>query len=219
MKILAIDTATEYCSAALAIDGAVTEAGQKMPRGHSDHILAMVDHVLKEADIALGDCDAIAFNKGPGSFTGIRIGVGVAQGIALGNELPVVPVSSLHALAMQSNRDYVATAIDARMEQIYWACFSRTKPNQLALLDSENLINPDEVRLDQRQCWTAIGSGWDRYCESMQEKLPGVELDVLFARYPRAKDVALIAEEIYKNGDAVAPELGIPEYIRHKVTN
>ncbi len=219
MKILAIDTATEYCSAAALVNGTIIDAGEKMERGHSDHILAMVQQVLDDSGIALNDCDAIAFNKGPGSFTGIRIGTGIAQGLAFGEDLPVVPVSSLQALALQSPGGYIATAIDARMGQIYWASFKRTGQHQLEPLTVESVLKPDAVTLDRNYRWTAIGSGWDRYGKSMKEALPDVEIDVLSERYPQAKDVALLAAEIFSAGGAVAPEFGFPEYIRNQVTN
>ena len=100
MRILAIDTATEACSAAYADDDQIIERFQIDPKGHSEHILPMVDSVLSEAGVLRADLEAITFDSGPGSFTGIRIGAGVAQGIALGLDLPLVPVSSLMGLSL-----------------------------------------------------------------------------------------------------------------------
>ena len=219
MNILAIDTATEYCSAALSIDGDIIETGKEMARGHSDYILSMVEQVLADSGMTLNECDAIAFDKGPGSFTGIRIGAGVAQGLAFGKDLPVVPVSSLHALALQCDGDYIAAAIDARMQQIYSACFKRTGQNQFQSLTSETVMQPDAVSLEQNRNWTAIGSGWDRYGETIKNKFPGIEIDVVSGRYPHAKDIALIAAGVVADGGAIEPEFGFPEYIRDKVTN
>jgi len=190
-----------------------------MPRGHSGHILCMVEKVLADGGMTLNECDAIAFDKGPGSFTGIRIGAGVAQGLAFGKDLLVLPVSSLHALAFQCDGDYVASAIDARMQQIYWACFKRTGQNQFRSLSSETVIQPDAISLEQNRNWTAIGSGWDSYGETIKNKFPGIEIDVVSGRYPHAKDVALIAARVFTDGGAIAPELGFPEYIRNNVTN
>ena len=116
MILLALETATEACSAALAIDGDICERFEVAPRGHSQLILPMVDELMAEADIAIEQVDAIAFGRGPGAFTGLRIAVGVTQGIAFGADLPVVPVSSLAGLAQGCVSDSVLAAIDARMD-------------------------------------------------------------------------------------------------------
>ena len=130
MRVLAIDTATEACSAAYADDDQIIERFQIDPKGHSEHILPMVESVLSEAGVLRNELEAITFDSGPGSFTGIRIGAGVAQGIALGLDLPLVGVSSLMGLAQGISRAVegctaVLPAIDARMGQVYWACLVR----------------------------------------------------------------------------------------------
>ncbi|MFA0231771.1 tRNA (adenosine(37)-N6)-threonylcarbamoyltransferase complex dimerization subunit type 1 TsaB, partial [Vibrio sp. 10N.261.45.A7] len=127
-KILAVDTATENCSVALVIGDQVFARSEEAPRDHTKKILPMVDEVLKEANVALTDLDAIAFGQGPGSFTGVRIGIGIAQGLAFGADLPMIGVSTLAAMAQGSYRKFgethVATAIDARMSEVYWARYS-----------------------------------------------------------------------------------------------
>ncbi len=130
MRILALDTATENCSAALLIDGRVLAREQLLGRGHAESILPMVDALLREGGAVLGSLTAIAFGRGPGAFTGVRLAAGVAQGLAFGAGLPVVPVSDLQALAQRAiGRDRAAARVlvctDARMHEVYWGCFER----------------------------------------------------------------------------------------------
>lgn len=127
MRVLAIETATEACSAALYISGEIRLRYQVEPRRHSELILPMMDALLAEAEIALSALDALAFGCGPGSFTGVRIATGVVQGAAFGADLPVVPVSTLAALAQRRYREqgekHLLPAYDARMDELYWGCY------------------------------------------------------------------------------------------------
>ena len=128
-KILALDTATENCSVALLVNDRVYVRREVAPRDHTKKILPMVDEVLKEAGLSLNELDALAFGRGPGSFTGVRIGIGIAQGLAFGAELPMIGISTLQAMAQGSYRNmratHVACAIDARMSEVYWGRFMR----------------------------------------------------------------------------------------------
>ena len=127
MKLLAIDTATEGCSAALVNDQQLLTRMEVQPRKHAELILPMLDELLSEAGLAISQLDALAFGRGPGAFTGVRIATGVIQGIAFGADLPVVPVSTLRALAQRAFQEYqhanVLTAFDARMDEVYWASY------------------------------------------------------------------------------------------------
>ncbi|HED40783.1 MAG TPA: tRNA (adenosine(37)-N6)-threonylcarbamoyltransferase complex dimerization subunit type 1 TsaB, partial [Chromatiales bacterium] len=143
MKLLAIDTATEACSAALSINGEISERYEIAPRQHATLILPMIDSLLSEAGITLAQMDAIAFGRGPGAFTGVRIGVGVVQGLAFSIERPVVPVSSLAAMAYGAMAKFNATnvlaGIDARMGEVYWGAYQRSSDGGMREVGEESV--------------------------------------------------------------------------------
>ena len=149
-KILIIDTSTEACSAALTIDGHISAQFEVAPRIHTKLILPMIDHIMTQAKITVNDLTAIAWGRGPGSFTGVRIGSGIMQGLAFGSDKPVLPISTLAAMAQQAIEAHNATdilaAIDARMGEVYWGRF--TNIDGLAVLvDQEQVIKPDLLAL------------------------------------------------------------------------
>jgi len=174
VKVLAIDTATENCSAAVLVDGSVQSREIEMERGHAERILPMVDELLAEAGIALRDLDAIAFGRGPGSFTGVRLAVTVTQGLAFGANLGVVPISDLRAVAQRAFRaDATLTRAlvcnDARMSEVYWACFERGGDGLARLEGEERVSKPSEVKLPPT--WstaTAIGRGFIAYADALR---------------------------------------------------
>ncbi|HDP89812.1 MAG TPA: tRNA (adenosine(37)-N6)-threonylcarbamoyltransferase complex dimerization subunit type 1 TsaB, partial [Thioalkalivibrio sp.] len=149
MKILAIDTATDACSAALFLDGEVTSRFELAPRRHTELILPMVGSLLEEAGLAVTDLDAVAFGRGPGAFTGLRIAAGVAQGLALGADLPVIPVSTLATMAQQvmdeAGAEAVAAALDARMGEVYWGCYRRDAEGVAEPVGPETVCAPQAV--------------------------------------------------------------------------
>ena len=220
MKILAIDTTTELCSAALSVDGASISREQLDPTGHSRLILDMVQSLLAEAQCSLSDLDALACDVGPGSFTGLRIGVGVAQGLAFGADLPVVPVTSLAALAQRIHHDgLVFTAIDARMGELYWAIFERSK-GQLELIDNLMLSRPDDVAIPERlkgQKMDCLGSGWDAYSSVLQPHIEG-QGATHSQLLPHAVDVAYLAAQTARSKWLDAHRLS-PVYLRAKVAS
>jgi len=179
VKVLAIDTATENCSAAVLVDGSVQSREIEMERGHAERILPMVDELLAEAGIALRDLDAIAFGRGPGSFTGVRLAVTVTQGLAFGANLGVVPISDLRAVAQRAFRaDATLTRAlvcnDARMSEVYWACFERGGDGLARLEGEERVSKPSEVKLPPT--WstaTAIGRGFIAYADALRAAVGG----------------------------------------------
>lgn len=216
MKLLAFDTTTETCSAAVWIDGTVyerVEAGRR----HAERLLVLVDQVLAEAGTVLNRMDAIAFGRGPGSFTGLRISAGVAQGLAFGAGLPVVPVSSLAALAQGIDASAVLAALDARMHQVYWAEYVRGTDGLMELRGAEIVSAPADVPLPPGSGWIGAGSGWDQHAAALQERLASRVSQWRPACYPQARCVATIGAARFKAGGAVPPEQALPIYIRDDV--
>lgn len=222
VKILALDTATENCSVALLVDDKVYVRSEVAPRDHTKKILPMVDEVLKEAGLTLAELDALAYGRGPGSFTGVRIGIGIAQGLAFGADLPMIGVSTLEAMAQgvyrKHDQSHVATAIDARMNEVYWGRFTRQEDGTWLTVDSECVTPPQQVADNSQadeQVWFTAGTGWDAY----PEQLNGLQFntqksDVLF---PDAEDIVQLAKFELAKGNAVDVEEASPVYLRDTV--
>lgn len=221
MKLLAIETATEACSAALYVDGAVTERYALAPREHALLILPMADELLREAGVVPAQLDAVAFGRGPGAFTGLRIAAGVAQGIAFGADLPVVPVSSLAALAQGATRERgaarVLAALDARIGEVYWGAYERGENGLVVLRGEERVLAPDAVPLPDGVGWYGVGTGWGVYGERLRAHLHERLAEHDDTRYPRAQEVAMLAVAAYGRGEAVAAERAAPVYLRDEV--
>jgi len=219
MKILAIDTATEACSVALLDQGHCHEIFEIIPRQHTERVLPMVDELLKEAGISLSQIDALAFNCGPGSFTGVRVGTSVVQGLAFSCNLPVIPVSGLAALAQLAFRvekkENILSAIDARMQEIYWGCYQ--VESGLMKLVAEERVSP-ATGIEQQGKWHCQGSGWDSFqTELNQSALVNITSFTLQC-FPHAQDVAVLAADLYMQGKTVRAEDAVPSYIRDEVT-
>jgi len=222
MKILAIDTATEGCSAALLNDDEIITRLEVVPRKHADLILPMLDEILAEAQLSVKQLDALAFGRGPGAFTGVRIATGVIQGIAFGSDLPVVPVSTLRALAQRTYNEYqhksVLTAFDARMDEVYWAEYELDENEIMRLQGEEQVIAPQHVILSSsQQQWVGSGSGWAAYTDDLKQ---AVSTD-LISLYPdmitRADEIVALASHDFESGMAVSAENALPVYLRNKV--
>jgi tRNA threonylcarbamoyladenosine biosynthesis protein TsaB len=219
VKLLALDTSTDACSAALWLDGAVAERFMLTPRGHADHILAMCESLLAEAGLKLKDLDTLAFGRGPGAFTGVRIATGVVQGLAFGAGLPVVPVSSLAALAHAAPADRVLAAMDARMGEVYWGAYRRDAGGIVRLVGEERVCPHQQVPMPEGTGWTGVGSGWDRYSAALLSRLGEAAAGWKPDCYPHAADTAVLGADGYRLGLAVAPELALPVYLRDEVVH
>lgn len=224
MKLLAIETATEACSAAVLIDQDVIEHYQYAPREHNQLILPMMAKVMQEADIKLADLDAIAFGCGPGSFTGVRIATGIAQGVSLGLDLPVIPVSTLAALAHDAltlnEADVAYSCIDARMNEVYWGVYGRDNAGGVELLVSERVCAAADVPPDTiGKPAVATGSGWETYADILSGRVGSALKSIMREKYPRAASVARLAARDYRNGRTCPAELAQPTYLRDKVVN
>lgn len=219
MNLLAIETSTEACSVALVHGEDLIARSEHAPRRHAELALPMADALLAEAGLGRHALDAIAVGRGPGAFTGVRLGVALAQGMALALDRPVVPVSSLAALALEAPQDDAAilAVIDARMGEVYAACYRRDDAGALVALDDERVCAPDALALPQAGAWNVVGSGWATYAEVLRGKLTGALVHADGERYPQARHVAALAVREYRAGRAVPPEQALPVYLRDKV--
>lgn len=217
MKLLALDTATEACSAALWIDGVVHERFEVVRQQHSARILAMVDAVLKDAGVPLAECDALVFGRGPGSFTSLRIGAGVAQGLAYGAGLPVAGVSSLAALAQGAQVPRALAALDARMEQVYWGAYARDADGIVAAIGEEQVSDPPHIDMPEESGWVGVGSGWDRYADRLLVVLDGRVDHWRADCYPHAADVARLGVGEVLAGRTAPAATAVPRYLRDNV--
>jgi len=216
--LIAIETSTESCSAALLRDGALIERSELAPRRHAELILPMIEALLAEAGVSRRQLDAIAVGRGPGAFTGVRLGVSVAQGLGLGLDVPVVPVSSLAALAQDAPAATDATilaVIDARMGEVYAATFVRAGNGLVAASGEESVGQAGELVLPLVH--SIVGTGWAVYADVIAARLPKAPLFADGARYPQAHAIAMLAAPQFTAGRGVAPELALPVYLRDKV--
>ncbi|MCG9721546.1 tRNA (adenosine(37)-N6)-threonylcarbamoyltransferase complex dimerization subunit type 1 TsaB [Shewanella sp. Isolate7] len=219
LSLLALDTCTEFCSVALQYQGQVFAREADAPREHSQRLLPMVQEVLQEAGISLSQVDVIAYGRGPGSFTGIRICTSMTQGLALGQDLPVVGISTLAAMAQAAitlkGAARVATAIDARMGEIYWGEY-RAVDGLASLVGEERVCAPEELssQLTFDTPLAACGTGFDAYPALLTEQMSLVEE----AKFPLARFILPLAEAAVKIGLATEVDQLQPVYLRDTVT-
>jgi len=218
VKLLAIETATDACSAALSFDGELRERFEIAPRAHTELILPMIDELMAEAGIVISQVDAMAFGRGPGAFTGVRIAVGVTQGIAFGAGLPVVPVSTLAALAQGAAADKVLAALDARMGEVYWGAYRRNAAGLMELTGEECVSAPDAVPCPPGDGWHGMGAGWMACEAALLTRCAGQVISRDGTGFPHARDVALLGIAGYEAGQGVNAEQALPVYLRDKVT-
>lgn len=224
MRILALDTATQGCSTALLTDDAAITRELLTERGHAEHILSMVDAVLAEAGIGLAAVNALAFGRGPGAFTGVRLAASVAQGLAFAARLPVVPVSDLGALAQRafdrdSRLDHVLVCHDARMREIYWACFDRGADGLATPVGAEHVgsVSTVEVPAAWRGSIGGAGQGFRVYPDlksSLGCSFASIQDELL----PRAIEIARLAWPAVQAGRILEAHEALPVYVRDDVT-
>ena len=199
MRILAIDTATEACSVALWNDGTVNAHFELCPREHTQRILPMVQDILTTSGTSLTDINALAYGRGPGSFTGVRIGIGIAQGLALGAELPMIGVST-------------------RMGEVYWAEYQRDENGIWHGEETEAVLKPELVHERMQQLsgeWVTVGTGWQAWPDLGKES--GLVLRDGEVLLPAAEDMLPIACQMFAEGKTVAVEHAEPVYLRNNV--
>jgi len=220
MKLLAIETATEACSVALYIDGNITERYEVAPRRHAELVLPMADELVAEAGIERSDLDAIAVGRGPGAFTGVRLAIAMAQGIALALDRPVVTVSTLAALALGATAlphagATVLAAIDARMGEIYTGCFGYDADGLVHAIGDEDLLRPGELERPDGVV-IGIGSGFATYGALLRERLVPLAA-VMPDALPRASAIARLAARAFVRGEVLDAAEAQPVYLRDKV--
>ena len=218
MNLLAIETATETVSVALAIDGEVLERYQHAPRQHAELLLPWVEQLLAEAGIGFASLDAIAFSRGPGSFTSLRIGIGVVQGLAWASELPVIPVSSLAATAQSAFNEGINSALvalDARMNEVFTGAFEANSNGIMISVSAERVCGPEDVQVPTGSETYGIGIGFDRYeaLNKLSGQLAGIRPDV----WPKASSVLKLAQEWLLSNEALPAEQAQPVYLRDNV--
>jgi tRNA threonylcarbamoyladenosine biosynthesis protein TsaB len=219
MQILALDASTDVCAAALGDGTHWTERVENAGQRHSELLLPMVRALLAEARLDLGALDGIAFGAGPGSFTGLRIACGVAQGLALGASLPVVGVATLEAMAetarKRSGRTRVIAALDARMLEVYVAAYAHDGSRWRVVLDPV-VVLPGEAPPLPSGGWTGVGNGFAAYPalrERFADVLSGCDEGIL----PTATAIGSLALPRFAAGEGIPAREAAPLYIRHRV--
>ena len=221
LRLLAMETATEACSVALLVGHEVQERFEIAPRRHAAVLLPFANALLADAGVALGQLDAIAFGRGPGSFTGLRIAAGMAQGMAFGASLPVVPVSTLAALAQGTVQAYgvqqVLAALDARMQEVYWGAYRCAAGGLVEALGEDTVSTPARVALPAGGRWSGAGSGWASYAQLLGPRCGISAADIHAGQHPHAGDVARLAAAEFERTGGVPAQEAIPVYLRDRV--
>ncbi|BCQ35344.1 MULTISPECIES: tRNA (adenosine(37)-N6)-threonylcarbamoyltransferase complex dimerization subunit type 1 TsaB [Erwinia] len=222
-RILAIDTATEACSVALLNEDRLLAHFELCAREHTQRILPLVQQILQEGGVALKDLDALAFGRGPGSFTGVRIGIGIAQGLSLGANLPLIGVSTLKTMAQSAWRLHgasrVLAAIDARMGEVYWAEYQRDEQGNWQGEETEAVLKPDAAAARMAALsgqWACVGTGWQAWPQLAENS--ALALTLSDVTLPCAEDMLPLAQQALAAGMTVAPEHAEPTYLRNEVT-
>ena len=223
MKYLAFDASTEACSVALQIDDKVYSRFELCPQSHSLLLLPMIDEVLKEANISLHQLDGLIFGQGPGSFTGVRIGIGVAQGLAFSANLSVVGVSTLQAMAQSAYEKTAVTSvlsvIDARMSEVYNCFFKLDDKGIMKPQCPETVLKPELLTEHYQEfgaSFYAVGTGWDAYNDSLTPLK--AQDDAVETLFPSATAMLKIGIDGFEQGKAVSAELAQPVYVRDTVS-
>lgn len=218
MNLIALETSTEACSVAILHGDALIERFEIAPRRHAELTLPWAEALLEEAGIARRDLDVVAVGRGPGAFTGVRLGVSLAQGMALALDIPAIAISTLAALAMRANAnegERILAAIDARMGEVYWATFEM-RDGLPQPLTEERVGPPDSIEV-LGDGWRGVGTGFAAQEGALIERLAAQLMDVDAEALPHAADVARLAVSVFARGEAVAPERLEPAYLRNQV--
>jgi tRNA threonylcarbamoyladenosine biosynthesis protein TsaB len=216
MKLLALDATTEFLSLALRVDGKQYKHDQYAGQAASQLILPQIQQLLDDAQVELKDLDGIAFGAGPGSFTGVRVACGVAQGLAFGANIPVVGINVLMALAQASQADRVIAASDARMREVYHAVYER-KGNVWEEVHAAGVYKPNEVPSVVGADWVGVGTGWKVYHDVLGERYQQQVVRTMPEMTPKAEAIMTLAIPAFEAGLAIPASEARPIYIRNRV--
>ncbi|MFT3742018.1 MAG: tRNA (adenosine(37)-N6)-threonylcarbamoyltransferase complex dimerization subunit type 1 TsaB [Gammaproteobacteria bacterium] len=211
--LLAIETATDACSVALSDGSSITMDFRLAPRQHATLLLPMIQGLLAEAGKTLTQLDAIAFSRGPGSFTGIRLAASIVQGLAFGADLPVIPVPTLQVLAQGGIRELglsqILSLLDAQVGQLYWGLYQADAKGLAEPIVLEQRTTPDALTLPPGH-WTILGNGWEKHTAQLPHEMALLPKHLY---HPQAYDVALLGIKLLKSGQYYPAESAIPEYL------
>lgn len=217
-NIIAIDTSSEYCSVALWQNRAIQQKCILAERAHAQIILPMLDELLNENKMRLDDIEYLAFGAGPGSFTGVRIASALLQGLGLGLNLPIVPISTLAAIAQQAYREFGAkqcmSALDARMGEIYLGYYQYHDAGVMQLVQAEQVINPAQIIFPEAGQWFGVGPGFEAYDEIISQQATKFLVGMHKGCYPQAKYIAELAASSLKDNKYVSVDNLEPIYLR-----
>ncbi|MEO8004068.1 MAG: tRNA (adenosine(37)-N6)-threonylcarbamoyltransferase complex dimerization subunit type 1 TsaB [Betaproteobacteria bacterium] len=216
MNLLALDTSTEYCSVALLLDGTLSYREVHAIQRHSELVLPMIGELLSAAGLRPRQLDGVAFGAGPGSFTGLRIACGVAQGLAFGADIPVVPVGTLAALAEESGASRVIACIDARMGEIYHGIYRRDGERWMEV-SAPVVCKAVDAPAVSGEGWVGAGSGFIAHSEALRQHYAKNLERVDATLHPHARAIARLARPVLLAGGGLPAEQATPLYVRDKV--
>lgn len=212
MRFVALETSTEWCSVALWIDGEIAAIERRADHRHSALVLPMLERLMKSAGIAARELDAVAFGAGPGSFTGLRIACGIAQGLAFANRLPVIGISTLEAMAQESGAARVVACLDARMREVYYAALEKNHGRWREAIAAQ-CVAPQLAPMPEGEGWIGCGNGFAVYRDFLRGKVGSVKSEI----HPTAVAVAQLAAPRLAAGEGVDAAQAAPSYVRDKV--
>lgn len=212
MRFAAFETSTEWCSVALWIDGEIRGVEERAGNRHGELVLPMLARLAAGAGIAVAALDAVAFGAGPGSFTGLRIACGIAQGIAFARGLPVTAISTLEAIAEESGAPRVVACLDARMHEVYYAALEKTAGRWREIVAAQ-CVAPAQAPAPPGSGWTGCGNGFAVYGDVLRDRLSTMRPEI----HPSAVAIARLAAPRLAAGEGVDAALAAPTYLRDKV--
>lgn len=216
MNILALETSTEYCSVALWQNGHISLREEHAGQRHSQLLLPQCQSLLREANIQFSELNGIAYTRGPGSFTGLRIGCSVAQGLAFAANVPVVGISSLLAIAANTQENHVIACLDARMGEVYFAAYQREGDVWQEFIKPQ-VCKPEAVPRPDEPVWVGCGNGFLAHADTLHTALSNSLISVSPILYPHARQIAQLAAIEFRSNRGVAPEAATPLYVRDRV--